>query len=197
MRLEHRVVPLLALLSLAACDARAPVDAGTDADVELDAGTTPPDANGLDAGEPPGDGGPRDAGDSDAGALDGGDSDAGGSDAGVPDAGSDAGPPDAGGPPTFDVRILADAFCDMLRFDPPSIAVPRGTEFTVNWINATGCTEIDIDMGGTVPIVIGLTSGDSHHDTVRRWCGTFTGTYTFRAYYAPSYPFTMRADCDG
>jgi len=92
---------------------------------------------------------------------------------------------------------LADGFCDMLRFEPASIAVPAGTEFTVNWINATGCTEIDIDMNGTVPIVLGLESGSSYHDTIREWCGTYTGTYTFRAYYAPSYPFTLPVDCDG
>ena len=62
--------------------------------------------------------------------------------------------------------------------EPPSISVPAGTSFTVNWINATGCTEIDIDKDGTVPIVIGLEPGASHHDTVREWCGSlFTGTF--------------------
>ncbi|MBO6940613.1 MAG: hypothetical protein JJ863_36910 [Deltaproteobacteria bacterium] len=158
---------------------------------------------------------PRDGGGIDGGARDGGRSDAGGDagsgdvdasivdlgvDGGSPDGGPpDLGPPDMGptGPATYDVRILADGFCDMLSFDPASISVPAGTEFTVNWINATGCTEIDIDMNGTVPIVLGLESGSSYHDTIREWCGTYTGTYTFRAYYAPSYPFTLPVDCDG
>lgn len=186
---------LFLLVGLAVgCDSGDPADAG------LDAGGR--DASVSDAGTPS-DAGPTldDAGASDAG-LDGGMSmDAGESDAGALDAGTDAGrvdagAPDSGGPVTFDVRIRADGFCDMLSFDPPSIAVPRGSEFTVNWINATGCTDIDIDMGGTVPIVIGLPAGGSYHDTVRSWCGTYTGTYTFRAYYAPSYTFTMLADCD-
>ncbi len=157
-----------------------------------------------------------DAGASDAGAdLDGGSDDAGvdpadaGGDAFAGDLGADGGPADGGppdlgepdggppGPATYDVRVLADGFCDELSFDPASISVPAGTELTVRWINATGCTDIDIDMGGTVPIVIGLESGSSYHDTIREWCGTYTGTYTFRAYYAPSYPFTLPVDCDG
>lgn len=186
----------IALVVLVGCGSPGVADAGMDAG-DLDAGMPAWDGD-FDAA-PPLDASEPDAGDAtDAAAADAGGTDAGATtDAGAPDAGpGDAGLPDAGGPITFDVRIRADGLCDMLRFDPPSIAVPRGSEFTVNWINATGCTDIDIDMGGTVPIVIGLSPGGSYHDTIRRWCGTFTGTYTFRAYYAPSYPFTMLADCD-
>jgi len=112
------------------------------------------------------------------------------------DAGSDGGT-DASGPRTFDVRVLADAACSDLSFDPPSISVPAGTTFTVNWINATGCTDVDIDKNGDVPIVIGLPPGNSYHDTVRAWCGSFTGTFYFRAYYAPSFPFRLDVDCSG
>lgn len=195
MRPRHHALLLVATLALAGCDSSDPMDAGGGADAgALDAGAG--DAGGMDAGPTSSDGGGPggDAGAPDAGT---GGADAGSPDSGAGDAGAaDAGAPDAGGPLTFDVRIRADGFCDMLSFDPASIAVPAGTEFTVNWINATGCTDIDIDMGGTVPIVIGLPPGGSYHDTIRRWCGTYTGTYTFRAYYAPSYPFTMLADCD-
>lgn len=205
--MEHRPekLALVAILLLAACDSRAPSpDAGMDARVPgLDGGAE--DAGSGDAGSDAGssDAGPIDAGSSDAGPSDAGPSDAGsidaGSiDAGPPDAGSiDAGPPDAGGPLTYDVRVLADGFCDMLSFDPPSISVPAGTEFTVRWINATGCTDVDIDKSGTVPIVLGLAPGDAYHDTIRRWCGIFTGTFSFRAYYSPTYVFTLPVDCDG
>jgi len=191
---------LATLLSLAGCDGERPADAGGAHDAGASDAGSSADAGARDGGPSPDAGGVDGGPATDAGVADAGDPDAGPSDAGPPDAGpGDAGPPDAGpptGPMTFDVRVLADGFCDELRFDPPSIAVPAGTELTVNWINATGCTEIDIDMGGTVPIVIGLESGSSYHDMIRRWCGTYTGTYTFRAYYAPSYPFTMLADCD-
>jgi hypothetical protein len=197
---------LPALLVCAGCDSNTPlVDAGTGTGQDAgraDAGRT--DAGRADAGRA--DAGRADAGGRDAGATDAGPPDGGSADAGPPDAGRldaglsdagrpDAGRPDAGGPPTFDVRVQADGFCDMLRFDPPSIAVPAGTEFTVNWINATGCTDIDIDKNGTVPIVLRLPPGDSYHDTVRRWCGSFTGTFYFRAYYSPSYVFTLPVDC--
>jgi hypothetical protein len=131
----------------------------------------------------------------DAGAVDAG-ADAGSAvevDAGS-DAGVDGGPPDAGTRVTR-VRVLADGACSGLAFDPPSISVPAGTSFTVEWINATGCTDIDIDMGGTVPIVIGLEPGMRYHDTIREWCGSFTGTYVFRAYYSPSFPAYLDVDC--
>jgi hypothetical protein len=102
------------------------------------------------------------------------------------------------GPRVFDVRILADSACSELSFDPPSIRVPEGTSFTVRWINATGCTDVDVDKNGDVSIVIGLPPGASYHDTVRAWCGTlFTGTFYFRAYYAPSSPYYLDVDCSG
>ena len=192
---------LLLALSLAACGKNgADTDGGIDAssgglDASVVDGGGGEDAGPIDASVPVDGGSEVDSGSRDAGMLDGGPSDAGSPE---PDAGPpDAGPPDAGGPLTFDVRVLADGFCDMLSFDPPSISVPAGTEFTVRWINATGCTEIDIDKSGTVPIVLGLPVGDSYHDTIRRWCGIFTGTFSFRAYYAPSYPFSLPVDCDG
>ncbi len=161
-------------------DARSPADAAIDsaervdatAPIEMDAGDDASAAVSSDAsGEPP----PNDAG--------------------APDGGSRDAP---SGPRVIGVRVLADAACSELSFDPPMISVPAGTSFTVNWINATGCTEIDIDKDGTVPIVIGLPPGASHHDTVREWCGSlFTGTFFFRAYYAPSFPFYLDVDCAG
>ncbi len=178
-------------VALAACgDTRSVRDGGADAGatrdgaVVRDGGT---DAA-IDAAIAP-DGGGADAGSRDAGAD-------GGEDAGAPaaDAGTDAGPPDAGDG-TLDVRVLADSACADLSFDPPSIAVPAGTTFTVRWINATGCTEIDVDKDGTVPIVLGLAPGESYHDTIREWCGSFTGTFYFRAYYAPSFPYYLDVDC--
>ncbi len=156
-------------------DGGARFDASTSGDAALDAGS-PTDATVSDAA--------RDAGAIDAGTIDAG------SDGGMPD----AGPPD-GGERVFGVRVLADGACSELSFDPASISVPAGTSFTVSWTNATGCTEIDIDMGGTVPIVLGLEPGTSHHDTIREWCGTYTGTYVFRAYYSPSFPAYLDVDC--
>ncbi|HJL19974.1 MAG TPA: hypothetical protein RMH99_30195 [Sandaracinaceae bacterium LLY-WYZ-13_1] len=199
---------LVAALCLAACgedaamrDAGASGDGGhaPDGGSRVDAGPAPDGGSSADAGSHDAasdDAGPSDAGAGDAGATDAGATDAGASDAGPPDAGArDAGPPDAGGEPVFDVRVRADAACADLFFEPVSIAVPAGTSFTIRWTNATGCTEIDIDMGGTVPIVLGLPSGATHHDTVRSWCGSYTGTYVFRAYYAPSFPYTLDVDC--
>lgn len=202
--MANRLACLLVALGIAACgepdstpDA-ALVDGGEvrdggldrmDAEVPADGSTAVPDAASAD-------GGALDAGSADGGLLDAGSVDA-GTDAAMPtDAGHDAGSPDAGGG-ALDVRVLADAFCADLSFDPPSISVPAGTSFTVRWINATGCTEIDIDMNGTVPIVLGLEPGESHHDAVREWCGAFTGTYVFRAYYAPSFPYYLDVDCAG
>ena len=184
-------------LALGACgEPAAELDGGArvDASALLDAGVAdaahdaqlPLDAAGDDGG--------ADGGSSDSGLDAGGDSGHAG-DAGQ-DGGTDAGAPDAGRG-VLDVRVRADAACSDLSFDPPSISVPAGTSFTVNWINATGCTEIDIDMGGTVPIVLGLEPGTSYHDTIRQWCGTYTGTYVFRAYYAPSFPYYLDVDCSG
>lgn len=156
------------------------------------------DAGALDAGSV--DAGTVDAGSADAGAFDAGSGDGGMFDAGSADGETDAGMPiDAGSLDggVLDVRVLADRYCADLSFDPPSVAVPAGTSFTIRWINATACTEIDIDMNGTVPIVLRLQPGQSHHDTVREWCGTYTGRYTFRAYYSPSFPYYLDVDCSG
>lgn len=163
-----------------ALDARVLVDVGLDASAMADAASVvAPDAGGDSASATSPDAG------SDAPSFDGGPPDV-----GAPDAPS--------GPRVIGVRVLADGACSDLSFDPPSISVPEGTSFTVNWINATGCTEVDIDKDGTVPIVIGLEPGASYHDTVRQWCGTlFTGTFSFRAYYAPSFPYYLDVDCSG
>lgn len=189
---------ILALL-LAACSEPAPArDAGAPIDASArDAGVDAPIGADADV-----DAGAVDAGALDAGAVDAGTVDAGAVDAGAVDGGAlDAGPPDArvdaGGVPVYDVRVLADGACSDLSFDPPSIRVPSGSRFTVRWINATGCTDIDIDKDGTVPIVIGLEPGASYHDTVREWCGIFTGTFFFRAYYSATFPYYLDVDCSG
>lgn len=94
----------------------------------------------------------------------------------------DAGPLDAPGfPSQLDLHINCRNDCVLIA-NPPSIAVPAGTEFTVNWIN-TGDTECDvakIDQFNQVPIIIGLEPGTSYHDSIRKWCGAFTGTFDFR-----------------
>ena len=90
--------------------------------------------------------------------------------------------PDAGFPSKLDLHINCRNDCVLIA-NPSSIAVPAGTEFTVNWIN-TGDTECDvakIDQFNQVPIIIGLEPGTSYHDSIRKWCGTlFTGTFNFR-----------------
>jgi hypothetical protein len=106
--------------------------------------------------------------------------DAGSSDAAVttPDAGTPDGPPM---PSKLDLQINCRNDCVLIA-NPSSIAVPAGTKFTVNWIN-TGDTECDvakIDQFNQVPIIIGLEPGTSYHDSVREWCGLFTGTFNFR-----------------
>jgi hypothetical protein len=94
----------------------------------------------------------------------------------------DAPPLDAPGfPAKLDLGIDCHNTC-VLTANPASIAVPTGTEFTVNWIN-TGDTECDvakIDQFNQVPIIIGLEPGTSYHDSIRKWCGPFTGTFQFR-----------------
>ena len=82
---------------------------------------------------------------------------------------------------------------------PSSIAVPAGTEFTVNWIHA-GNSESDadvdkIDQFNQVPLIIDFEPGMSYHDTVHSWCGFFTGTFSFRitGCYEPGY---LDVDCD-
>ncbi|HVV84174.1 MAG TPA: hypothetical protein VHE35_13975 [Kofleriaceae bacterium] len=98
------------------------------------------------------------------------------------DAPVDAGPPPVDAfPAVLDVRLDCRNDC-VLVASPPSISVVAGTEFEVNWIN-TGDTECDvakIDQFNQVPIILGLEPGTSYHDSVRRWCGTFTGTFQFR-----------------
>ena len=44
----------------------------------------------------------------------------------------------------------------------------------------TDCDVAKIDQFNQVPIIIGLEPGTSYHDTVREWCGQFTGTFNFR-----------------
>ena len=84
-------------------------------------------------------------------------------------------------PSKLDLKINCRNDCVLIA-NPSSIAVPAGTEFTVNWIN-NGDTECDvakIDQFNHVPIVIGLEPGTSYHDSVREWCGAFTNTFNFR-----------------
>jgi hypothetical protein len=84
-------------------------------------------------------------------------------------------------PSTLDLHINCRNDC-VLVANPASIAVPAGTEFTVNWINTgdTDCDVAKIDQFNQVPIIIGLEPGTSYHDAVREWCGPFTGTFNFR-----------------
>ena len=94
----------------------------------------------------------------------------------------DAAPPDAPAfPSKLDLKINCRNDCVLIA-NPASIAVPAGTEFTVNWINVgdTECDVAKIDPFNHVPIVIGLEPGTSYHDSVREWCGAFTGTFDFR-----------------
>lgn len=153
-----------------------------------------------DNADPGGDGGLDGSGDAtvDAAALDdAATSDASPADAAMSDASppADAAPPDAF-PSKLDVRINCRNDCVLIA-DPPSISVPAGTEFTVNWIN-TGDTECDvakIDQFNQVPIIIGLEPGMSYYDSIREWCGPFTGTFEFRISICtlPSY---IPVDCD-
>ncbi len=101
---------------------------------------------------------------------------------GPPDA-----PPDAAGPDAFafpsklDLGINCRNDCVLIA-NPASISVPAGTKFTVNWINTgdTDCDVAKIDQFNQVPIIIGLEPGTSYHDSIREWCGQFTGTFQFR-----------------
>jgi hypothetical protein len=84
-------------------------------------------------------------------------------------------------PAVLNVGIRCHNTC-VLTANPAAINVQAGTGFEVNWIN-TGDTECDvakIDQFNQVPIIIGLQPGTSHHDSVRTWCGQFTGTFNFR-----------------
>ena len=86
-----------------------------------------------------------------------------------------------GFPSKLDLHINCRNDC-VLVANPASIAVPAGTEFTVNWINTgdTDCDVAKIDQFNQVPIIIGLEPGTSYYDNIREWCGMFTGTFNFR-----------------
>ena len=108
------------------------------------------------------------------------DSGGGGDDAGT-DAPADAAPTIDAFPSVLDMRINCRNDCVLIA-NPPSITVSAGTSFEVNWIN-TGDTECDVakvDQFNQVPIIIGLEPGTNYHDSVRDWCGPFTGTFQFR-----------------
>jgi len=84
-------------------------------------------------------------------------------------------------PAVLDMRINCHNTC-VLTAMPSRIDVPAGTEFSINWINVgdTECDVAKIDPFNQVPIIIGLEPGTSYHDSVREWCGPFTGTFKFR-----------------
>ena len=84
-------------------------------------------------------------------------------------------------PYKLDVGINCHNDCTLIA-NPASIAVPAGTKFTVNWINTgdTDCDVAKIDQFNQVPIVLGLEPGTSYYDSIREWCGPFTGTFEFR-----------------
>jgi len=106
-------------------------------------------------------------------------------DAPAPDAPHDAAhdvPLDAPAfPSKLDLHINCHDDCTLIA-NPVSIAVPAGTQFTVNWINTgdTGCDVAKIDQFNQVPIVLGLEPGTGYYDSIREWCGAFTGTFEFR-----------------
>jgi hypothetical protein len=109
----------------------------------------------------------------------------------------DAAAPDA---PAFPAKLDLEINCRndcVLIANPSSIAVPAGTEFTVNWINVgdTECGVAKIDQFNQVPIIIGLEPGTSYHDTVREWCGAFTGTFNFRVTICTIHSY-IPVDCD-
>lgn len=110
---------------------------------------------------------------------------------------ADAATPDAPAfPAKLDLRINCRNDCVLIA-NPSSIAVPAGTEFTVNWIN-TGDTECDVakvDQFNQVPIIIGLEPGTSYHDSIREWCGPFTGTFNFRITICTIHSY-IPVDCD-
>ncbi|HEY5935739.1 MAG TPA: hypothetical protein VIU61_13920 [Kofleriaceae bacterium] len=109
----------------------------------------------------------------------------------------DAATPDAPGfPSKLDLRIDCHNTC-VLTANPSSIAVPAGTEFTVNWINIgdTDCDVAKIDQFNQVPIIIGLEPGTSYHDSIRKWCGAFTGTFNFRVTICTIHSY-IPVDCD-
>lgn len=91
-------------------------------------------------------------------------------------------PQDAPGfPYKLNLGINCHNDCTLIA-NPASIAVPAGTKFTVNWMNTgdTDCDVAKIDQFNQVPIVLGLEPGTSYYDSIREWCGPFTGTFEFR-----------------
>lgn len=98
---------------------------------------------------------------------------------------------------TLNVKIFASNTCK-ISTDPAAIALPAGSSFTVNWMNsATSSYEVDVakrDPFNLVPILIGLEIGNSYHDTVREWCGMFTGRFWFRISTACD-QFEIPVDC--
>jgi hypothetical protein len=110
---------------------------------------------------------------------------------------ADAGTPDA---PAFPYKLNLQINCRndcVLIANPSSIAVPAGTKFTVNWINIgdTDCDVAKIDQFNQVPIIIGLEPGTSYYDSVREWCGMFTGTFNFRVSICTIHSY-IPVDCD-
>lgn len=103
-------------------------------------------------------------------------------------------PPDLSWNGIFTVRVRVDNVCKITS-TPAAIAVPAGTSFKVTWVNDSASSyniDIDkIDRFNQVPLILGLTPGMSWTDTVRDWCGIFTGTFSFRirpgcdTYYIP------------
>ncbi len=119
-----------------------------------------------------------------------------GTDGGSSEGGSSTGGIVDGG--VVDVTIIAHDDCTFTTM-PPSISVPEGTEFTVNWISAASSDiEFDvakIDRFNAVPIILGLEPGTSYHDEVRVWCGElFTGTFDFELRSCFD-PFYIPVDC--
>ena len=106
-------------------------------------------------------------------------------------------PPDLG-TGILDVRIQVTDTC-VVTTTPASFAVSAGQTFTVNWINlASSATAVDIakiDMFNQVPIILGMDPGTSYHDSIRSWCGIFTGTFSFRI-TACDVPYYMDIDCN-
>lgn len=120
---------------------------------------------------------------------------------GADDAGaasSSTGEPDDLADGILDVMITAHDDCTFTVV-PSMIAVPEGTEFTVNWISSPASDiEFDIakiDQFNAVPIILGMEPGTSYHDDIREWCGDlFTGTFDFelRSCFDPTY---IPVDC--
>jgi hypothetical protein len=101
-------------------------------------------------------------------------------------------------PAVLDLRINCRNDCVLIA-NPPSITVPEGTSFQVNWINVgdTDCDVAKVDQFNQVPIIIGLEPGTSYHDSVRDWCGTqFTGTFNFRVSICTLHSY-IPVDCGG